>query len=275
MNISEAIINSLARFNIVDAVDILLVAVLIYYVLKISSRTRAMQVLKGIGIMLIARLVSQWLGLQALVWVLNYVINAGPIVMLIIFMPELRRTLEHLGRGSLHEVLSRGQDTDEGNEELVKALLNLSKHHTGALVVVQRYVALDDIIGTGTRVEGNLTASLLESIFLPGTPLHDGAVIIKGGQLVAAGCFLPLTDNQQLPRELGTRHRAALGLSEIFDGVVFVVSEESGIISMAEDGDLTQNLNAAAIRKALMNEGTTRADRSLLSWVSRQRGKDR
>ena len=248
------IVNSVARFDWLDAVDILLVAVLIYYVLKIASRTRAMQVLKGFGIMLIAALLSELFRLQTIAWILNYVINIGAILLIVLFQPELRRAFEHLGRGKLLDAFPKSSEAGEDSEfvqELTRALLNMAKKQVGALIVIQRYVALDDVIETGTRVNGKTTSAILECIFMPNTPLHDGATIIKNGEIVASGCFLPLTARDDLPKTLGTRHRAAVGLSEVSDSIVFIVSEETGVISMAREGRLIRNLDANGIRKAL------------------------
>lgn len=272
------VVNSVSRFDWLDAVDILLVAVLIYYTLKLASRTRAMQVLKGLAIMLIAALLSELFRLQTVAWILNYIINIGAILLIVLFQPELRRAFEQLGRKKLLVAFPKhdepaGEDP-EFVQELTHALLNMAKKRIGALIVIQRYVALDDVVETGTRVDGKTTAAILECIFMPNTPLHDGATIIKNGEIIASGCFLPLTSRDDLPKTLGTRHRAAVGLSEVSDSIIFVVSEETGVISMAREGRLVRNLDAAGIRKAL-NVSASSVESQNKSILARIREKSR
>lgn len=248
MNLWEYLVNLVSRFSVLDLVDIALVTVLIYYVLKLASRTRAMQVLKGVGIMLIAARVSEWVGLQSITWVLNYIINMGAVLLVVLFQPELRKAFEHLGRSSQIGDSRKSVDEDDLINQIVLSLATLSHSKTGALIVLERVVALDDIAETGTYIGAEVSGSLIGTIFMPGTPLHDGAVIIQNGYIKAAGCFLPLTSSNLLPKTLGTRHRAAVGLSEVSDAIVFVVSEETGAISCAREGRLTRNLDAEGIR---------------------------
>ncbi len=276
MNIWDTIISSFARFDIIDAIDILIVSIVIYYILKIAARSRAIQVLKGLGILIILTWLSALLRLQSINWLLNSIINAGPVMIVILFQPEMRKALEQLGRGKILEAIPRANNFGEHEfvNELTKALLNLSKHRVGALVVVQRNVALGDIIETGVRIDARLTSSLLETIFAVNTPLHDGAVIIVDGVIVAAGCFLPLSDNAAIPKQLGTRHRAAVGLSEQSDSLIFIVSEESGIISLAYEGILRSNLDAPAIKRALVDEEIDGLNNGRLrSWLRARRRK--
>lgn len=247
----NAVLTSLSRFDIIDAVDIAIITVLIYYLLKLSSKTRAKQVLRGIGFVLITAWLSSLLRLQTVSWLLNYVVNSGVIALVIVFQPELRRALERLGRGRLLDTLTRTYSGSDTEQEITRALLNLSKQRVGALIAIQRTVALEDILETGTRVDGIVSASLLETIFKTGTALHDGAAIVHNDTLLAAGCFLPMTQRQDLEQTVGTRHRAAIGLSEVSDALVFIVSEETGIISAAVEGRFLRNLNGVSIR-ALM-----------------------
>ncbi len=270
----NSVVTSLSRFDWIDAVDILIVTVLIYYLLKLASKTRAMQVLKGIGLIFIAARVCAALRLQAVSWILNYVINAGALVIVVLFQPELRRALEQIGRGRFLEPLSRNHIKDEGDQELIRALLNLAKQRVGALIVIQRYVALEDIIETGTRIDGTVSSALLETIFKTGTALHDGAVVMKDGVVLAAGCFLPLTARQDLDQTVGTRHRAAIGMSEASDAIVFVVSEESGTISAAVEGRFLRNLNANTIRHVL-HAGDLNEDGSAQTLITRLRNRIR
>ena len=233
----EGALTSLSRFDLIDALDILIISVMIYYLLKLASRSRAMQVLKGIGLVFVISRLTEWLRLQAVTWVFNYLINAGALVLIVLFQPEIRRGLEQIGRGKIFDSLQSQQGMET----------------SGALIAVQRKVALGDILETGTEINGRVSAPLIETIFKTGTALHDGAMVIDGDTILAASCFLPLTSRQDLPQELGTRHRAGIGLSEISDAVVFIVSEETGQISAVVEGKLMRNLSAGGIRRLLMD----------------------
>lgn len=246
----DSIMTSVSRFDLIDALDILIVSVMIYYLLKLASRSRAMQVLKGIGLVFVASRLTELLRLQAVTWVFNYLINAGALVLIVLFQPEIRRGLEQIGRGKIFDSL-QSQQGMETSGELIRAMLNMSKQHVGALIVIQRKVKLGDIIETGTAIGGRVSAPLIETVFKTGTALHDGAMVIEGDTILAASCFLPLTSRQDLPQELGTRHRAGIGLSEVSDAVVFIVSEETGQISAVVDGKLMRNLSAGGIRRLL------------------------
>ena len=248
----EGALTSLSRFDLIDALDILIISVMIYYLLKLASRSRAMQVLKGIGLVFVISRLTEWLRLQAVTWVFNYLINAGALVLIVLFQPEIRRGLEQIGRGKIFDSL-QSQQGMETSGELIRAMLNMSKQRVGALIAVQRKVALGDILETGTEINGRVSAPLIETIFKTGTALHDGALVIDGDTILAASCFLPLTSRQDLPQELGTRHRAGIGLSEISDAVVFIVSEETGQISAVVEGKLMRNLSAGGIRRLLMD----------------------
>lgn len=248
----EMIKNSLAFFNIRDLIDIIIVALMIYGILKITSKTRAIQVLKGLGIIFIVSRISELLRLQALTWLLNYVINSGAIVLVILFQPELRRALERIGRGKLFYINDDAVEHAASSvEAMSKALLNLSKAQIGALVVFEQNVGLSDVIESGTILNAEVSSELIENIFQPNTPLHDGAMIVRGTTITAAGCFLPLSDSKNLEKDLGTRHRAALGISEVSDSITIVVSEETGIISMAQDGKLNRYVDAKKLKAVL------------------------
>ncbi len=247
--------NSVTQFTIRDAVDIALVTVFIYYILKLARPTRAIQVLKGLGIMLAAAVASQWLNLSAFAAVLNYIIASGPILLVIIFLPEIRRAFEQLGRSRLFDKPGEQKDgtvdLSENAREMFRVIMLFAKRRIGALIVVEQQTALGDIIDTGTRLNAEISAYLLENIFTPNTPLHDGATVIRGERITAAGCFLPLSENKDISRMLGTRHRAALGMSEVSDAVILVVSEETGIISVASHGQLTRYLDTKALQEVL------------------------
>ncbi len=249
--IINAIINSLYDFEIVDLIDIVLLAVIIYWLLKLTSKTRAMQVLKGLGIILLATWVTDFLHLVGTTWLLDYVLNAGAIVIVIIFHPEIRRALARIGRGGIDLTPSQSGNAQENVDNILKAVLNLSKKRVGALIVFERKTGLRDVIESGTRIGAIITSELLENLFFTNSPLHDGAVIIREDVIEAAGCFLPLSDNKQIGQDLGTRHRAALGVSEVSDSVTLIVSEETGVISVAQDGTLIRYLDSKAIKDLL------------------------
>jgi len=244
--------NSITQFTFKDIIDILIVAYILYRLLVLVKKTRAMQGLKGLGILLIASRICDWLKLTTLSWLLNNIISAGAIVLIILFQPELRHALEQIGRRTAFESNPLNEtEASAVSTEIHRALLSLSKQRIGALIVIEQTTPLGEIIDTGTRMDSRVTASLIETVFYPGTMLHDGAMIIEGHNAVAAGCFLPLSNNDTISRTLGTRHRAALGVSEQSDSVTFIVSEETGNISMARDGKLRIHLDTIAVRLIL------------------------
>ena len=237
-----------------NLLDIIIVAVVIYQVLKMFMHTRANSVIKGIAIVLLFTWVSELLNLNALNWLLQQVLGAGVILVIVLFQPELRRALEQIGRKRYWSslIVNRQQRKSQGLvDELVSALTDLSRKRIGALIVIERRTGLNDLIETGTRLDAEISAALVENIFEPNTPLHDGAVIIRDDRIVAAACILQLTDDNSLSRELGTRHRAAIGASETTDAVALIVSEETGIISTARDGKLSRHLDKKALTTLL------------------------
>ena len=239
-----------------DFVDIIIVSFVIYQVLLLTKQTRAEQVLKGLGIILIASSLSDLLKFQTLGWILHYTINAGAIALVIVFQPELRRALEQIGRGKIFEkayfLPQEERDFETIIMELIKATQNLSKKQVGALIVLEQKTGIGDVVESGTRIEGFISSALLENIFEPNTPLHDGAVIIRNDRIVAAGCFLPLTENPNLSKQLGTRHRAAIGISENSDALAIIISEETGVISLAQEGKLIRYLDSKGLREILI-----------------------
>ncbi|MGI6150637.1 MAG: diadenylate cyclase CdaA [Christensenellales bacterium] len=255
------------QFGIRDAIDIIIVAYLIYKLLMLTRETRAMQVLKGAGVLLIAITLANWFKLTAISWLLNQAILAGSIALVVLFQPELRRALEQIGRGKFFKKHGSTQlrGIDMFIDELVTAMRNLSGRRVGALILIEERTGLADIVATGTRLEAIVSAALIENVFEPNTPLHDGAMIIRGTNIVAAGCFLPLSDNNTISRQLGTRHRAALGISEVSDCHAFVVSEETGVISVAHDGKLTRYLDEEQIREILASIYITQTRKMRLS----------
>lgn len=245
-------------FKLSDLIDISILAVVIYQLMKVIRETRAMQLLKGIALLLMMLLLSDWLNLTAINYILGNTVQVGVFAIVVIFQPELRNVLERVGRskaGKLMDIFSGANDGEKALkviDELCEAAENLSRTKTGALIVIERQTKLGDVIRTGSIINADMSAPLLENIFVPNTPLHDGAVIVRDDRIYVAGCLLPLTSNSNLSRELGTRHRAALGISEASDAMVIVVSEETGKISIAINGTLTRNLDRKSLNKALV-----------------------
>lgn len=246
-----------SQLELVDFIDIGIVSLAIYKLIILTKETRASQVLKGLGLLLIASMISRWLGLNALVWIFDYVITNIALVLVVLFQPELRRALEKLGRGgnligrAIQTVKTPAPEAYENTvEEIVKATTNLAKTKTGALMIIQRG-PLRDIMDSGTYLYARVSRALLENIFVPNTPLHDGATVISGDTILASGCFLPLSNSDELSKDLGTRHRAAMGMAESTDAFVIVVSEETGTISIAERGQLYRPIQPAQLRKRL------------------------
>jgi len=241
--------------KLTDFIDIFLIAVIIYQLLKLLKETRAMQLVKGIFFLFLMLQVSSWLHLTTLNFLMRNAMQVGMFAIVVIFQPELRSLLEKMGRSNVGKLIDVATGTmaseDFAITEIVTAAENLSSTKTGALIVIERDTKLGDVIRTGTPLDAEVSSSLLENIFFPNTPLHDGAVIVRGTRIHTAGCFLPLTSNSNLSRELGTRHRAALGVSEASDAVVVVVSEETGKISIAINGSLTRNLTPQTLKTAL------------------------
>ena len=252
----EGIFNSLSHsvenFDVIDILDIAVVVVLIYFLLKLTAKTRAIQVLKGFGVIIILAQLTDFLGMSTIAWLFAYIINAGALVLIVLFQPELRRALERIGTGNiLARNLSEYNEILTRIDKIIASCLYFSKTRTGALIVIENKTGLNDIMETGTRINADITSELLENIFFPNAPLHDGAVVIRGGQMLAAGCFLPLSDNRLIGQDLGTRHRAGLGISEVSDSVTIIVSEETGVISIAKDGKLIRYIDSKALRDTL------------------------
>ena len=246
-----------------DILDIAIMTFVFYWLILLIRGTRAEQLVKGLVLLLLATLVSGQLGLSSLHWVLRQLMTVGLIAIPIIFQPELRKALEHLGRGRIFQSsIWNPREFDHFLNEVIKAIPVLVKKRLGALIVIEMETGLNDISETGISINGVITAELLINIFFPRTPLHDGAVIIRGNQVVAAGCYLPLTEKPNLSKELGTRHRAAMGITEETDAVALVVSEETGIVSLAYAGRLTRYLDEKSLRNLLEELCAPRQDNS-------------
>ncbi len=235
-----------------DIVDIIIVAVIIYQIIKHFRNTRAAQLLKGIAIILVITYISEWLNLNMISFILESTMQVGFIALVIIFQPELRRGLEHMGRSKFGRwfTVEKADKMDVANE-VSKAAENLSRSRTGALIVFERDTVLDDLLTGGTFMGARLSSELIENIFVPNTPLHDGAVVVRDGKIHRASCVLPLSGNKDLSSEMGTRHRAALGISEQSDCVCLVVSEETGKISVASRGNMMRNLSVNTLYEYL------------------------
>lgn len=242
-------------------IDITIVIFLMYCFFKIVRGSRAWQLIKGIALLIIATWMSGLFNLKILNWILTGIMNLGVIAIIVIFQPELRRALEQLGTNKLTQFFGIDKDlstkTKEDIYKVVIAATELSKAKTGALIVLERDIKIQDIIATGIPMNAEVSPQLLVNIFEPKTPLHDGAVVISGNKIAAAACVLPLADDKDIAKELGTRHRAAIGISKESDSIVVVVSEETGKISVAKDGTLIADVSEDALKRILMKHLVT------------------
>jgi len=255
MQIKNVMWNVFNRPSFNDIADILIVAFLLYQLLMLTRETRASAVLKGLVTLVLASWVSDLLGLTALNWILLNIVNNGAVVLVILFQPELRKALEQIGRGAIRDSSHMSDQEESAHivKEITGCLLSLSRRRVGALIVFEQRIGLKDVIETGTRLDSAISSALLENIFEPNTPLHDGAVVIRGNKIMAAACFLSLSEGSGISRELGTRHRAALGITETTDAITLVVSEETGIISMSKGGRLTRHLDRTGLERVLIS----------------------
>lgn len=243
-------------------IDITIVIFLMYCFFKIVRGSRAWQLIKGIALLIIATWMSGLFNLKILNWILTGIMNLGVIAIIVIFQPELRRALEQLGTNKLTQFFGIDKDlstkTKEDIYKVVIAATELSKAKTGALIVLERDIKIQDIIATGIPMNAEVSPQLLVNIFKPKTPLHDGAVVISGNKIAAAACVLPLADDKDIAKELGTRHRAAIGISKESDSIVVVVSEETGKISVAKDGTLIADVREDVLKKILISNIVTK-----------------
>lgn len=259
---------STLRFTWRDLVEIAVVAALVYRVLLLIQGTRALQMLGGVAVLAAAYAVAWLLDLVVITTLLGFAFTYGALALLVIFQPELRTALSRLGPARLGQVFRRLEE-GEVLDEIVDAVERLSRSGVGAIIVVQRQVPLDEYVTSGTAIDAKVSAELLTTIFTPYTPLHDGAVLIRGDQIIGASCILPLSASSTLDRGLGTRHRAALGLTEETDALAIVVSEERASISVAQAGRLRQNLTPLQVRDLLAgNEPRMTAEYALPSLVA-------
>ena len=249
--------NQFLTISFIDIIDILIVAYIIYRVMKLLKDTSAERLIKGIIILVGIMLLASMLHLTMISWLLQQALNVGLFAIVVVFQPELRRLLEQIGKGNFSRLIVPADAPDEVESMItatVSACADMSRTKTGALIVFERRERLGEIISTGTMVDAAPSAELIKNIFFKNSPLHDGAMIVRAGRVCAAGCVLPLSGNQSLSRDLGTRHRAAVGMSESADSVLVVVSEETGSISVAIGGMLKRHLSPDMLRKLLENE---------------------
>mgnify|MGYP004512138899 FL=1 len=249
-------------FRIISLVlDISIVVYLIYKLVRVSKNSRVWQLIKGIAFLIIITVVSGWLHLEIVHYLLTSLMTYGVIAMIVIFQPELRRGLEQLGTNKFTKFFGMDKDiitkTKEDIYKIVIAATELAKTKTGALIVIERDIKIGDIAETGVEINSEISPQLLVNIFVPNTPLHDGAVIISNNKIKAAACILPLANDKQIAKELGTRHRAAIGISKETDSIAVVVSEETGKISIAKDGTLIADVNDEVLKKVLIKNIVT------------------
>ena len=252
----ETIINSIAMAKVWDYIDILLVAFMLYKLMRFLRNTNAQKLFQGLVILLVLTALSGILQLSVVSWILTNVMQVGILALVVIFQPELRKMLEQFGSQKLSEWFSFGhtqeaKTTDTAILQTIEAVNSLAWTKTGALIIFQREDSLQNIINTGTTINADVNAELLKNLFYNKAPLHDGAVIIAEGRIAAAGCILPLSGKQNISKDLGTRHRAGLGQSEAYDSLSVIVSEETGAISLAEGGVLKRHLAPETLERLL------------------------
>ena len=275
MSISDifaAIQTGFLEFRIQDLLDILIIAFVIFKLIQFTTNTRAYQVLKGLGVLLLIFIVCNVFNLMTLKYLLNAFLVSGILVFAVIFQPELRRALERIGRFKFN-IAQRSTPSFEIVNQLCLAIENMSRRKIGALIVLERNTKLGDYVSTGTVIDAEISDALIENIFEPKTPLHDGAMIIRDGRIYTAACVLPLYDDPTIARELGTRHRAALGISTVSDSITIVVSEETGIISYAREGKLIRRVDHDTLEELLNSHFSPQQEKGL-GRLNGRRGDD-
>ena len=271
---------NIPHLGINDVIDIIGVAYLIYKIVTWIKDTRAWSLFKGVAVIIIVAIVANIFQLHTIWWILSNAVPVGAIGVLVIFQPELRRALEQIGRGKFLAAIAgfegdRTQATlsEETIDALAKAIFKMAKVSTGALIVIEKETKLGDVERTGIIIDAVVTSQLLINIFENNTPLHDGAVIIRNNRISAATCFLPLTDSLEVSKELGTRHRAAIGISEISDAIIIVVSEETGTVSIVQNGRIIRGVSAETLRARLthISAGKSKIETRLRFWRGRNK----
>lgn len=273
-DIINAIISGFQELRFQDVLDIVIITVLVYKIIEWSMNTRAYQLLKGLGVLLLVLLLSTLFNLYTINYLLNTLLVSGIVVIAVIFQPELRRGLAHIGRFKFTFLQKERTEESGVTKEIVNALIELSKRKVGALIVIERETRLDEYFATGTQVDAKTTSALIQNIFEPNTPLHDGAVIMREGRIHYAACVLPLFNDSNISKELGTRHRAAMGISQASDSLTLVVSEETGVISYAENGKLVRYVDRIALTELLESVFSAPQEEKPFSFLIRRQNKD-
>ena len=279
-NAIQYLFSYLQLIQISDIIDVLITSVFIYYMITWLQETRAMQLVKGILLVFVILVVSDWTHLTIINYILSAIVQVGVFALVVLFQPELRSLLEKLGRskaGKLIDLATTNIEQLEADEnavfnKIVDAVYEMAAQKTGALIVLERDTKLGDHTKRGTKIDAEISKELIENIFFKNSPLHDGAVIIRGGRVHSAGCFLPLSSNDNLSSELGTRHRAALGISEVSDALIIVVSEETGRVSIALGGTLTRNVSREPLRRALKRFLSDERESRLIRFLKFRKG---
>lgn len=279
-------LSNLPSIGVIDVLEIIILAALIYQILRWIKNTRAWVPVRGVVVLLAFILIAYCLQMHTIIWLVDKLAQVGLIGVVIIFQPELRRSLEELGRKRMIPIFSSSGRRKEGEDrftektagELVKGCFEMGRARTGALIVIEQDTPLGEYERTGIMVDGLITSQLLLNIFEKNTPLHDGAVIVRGNRVTAATCYLPLSDNMEISKDLGTRHRAGLGISEATDSVTIIVSEETGAVSLASFGRLRRSLTSEELKEALLKlTGPVEESRGLgyklLKGLQRNEGK--
>ncbi len=261
---------TLFKITVADIIEILLIAFVTYHLIKWIKRTRAWYLVKGLAILLVIWIIASIFEFNAIIWIFVNTINVGIIALFVIFQPELRRALEQLGQRNIMGFFGEGKDSaerfsDDTKEEIVNAVFSMARVKTGALIVIEEKVSLEEYERTGIPLDSVVSAALLINIFEHNTPLHDGAVIIRGNRAVAATCILPVSENMRLSKELGTRHRAGVGVSEVSDCVTIIVSEETGKVSVAQKGQLIRGVDSEYLT-AKLTESQNKTKPGTQNW---------
>nr|WP_243201546.1 diadenylate cyclase CdaA [Fusibacter sp. A1] len=267
----EQVISNFMSVTINDLLDILIIAFLFYKFLMLVKETRAEQLIKGLIVILIVWKLSEWAELRMVNFLIKNMMTLGLVALIIVFQPELRRALEYIGRSkflrkSISDIME--EEMDQMLSEIVEAVVSLASTKTGAIIAIERETGLNEVVHTGVKIDAFITAEIIKNIFFHNAPLHDGAIVIKKNRITAASCLLPLTHSTTLSNDLGTRHRAALGLVERSDAMVIVVSEETGVISLAMDGKLSRFIDKNSLTSILRSKFKVAKKESPFSWLT-------
>ena len=270
----QNLLHQIQRMQWSDYLDIAVVAFLIYKILPLIKTPSTTRIAKAVVAVLVIAWLTDFLHLYTVGFIMNQFLAIGLLALVILFQPELRKALEQIGRGAIRE-RATGSESAQIVSEITHCMLNLSRRRVGALIVIEQRIGLKDVVETGTTLNSEISSALLENIFEPNTPLHDGAVVIRGNRIMAAACILTLSEGKGISRELGTRHRAAIGITETTDAISLIVSEETGTISVAREGHLTRHLDRAGLEQVLTSiyqQKETGLLSSLLEKTKRRKG---